>query len=45
MGYLGVKKLVEHLGGTPIDNRIDTGTQVVTKDNLEEYVQSTQTNQ
>ncbi len=44
MGYLGVKKLVEHLDGTPIDNRIDTGTQVVTKENLEEYIQSTQTN-
>jgi ribose transport system substrate-binding protein len=42
MGYLGVKKLVEHLDGKPIERRIDTGTQVVTRDNLDEYVASTQ---
>jgi len=42
MGYLGVKKLVEHLDGKPIDKRIDTGTQVVTRENLDEYVASTQ---
>jgi ribose transport system substrate-binding protein len=45
MGYLGVKKLLEHLDGTPIDKRIDTGTQVVTRDNLDEYIRSTQMNQ
>lgn len=44
MGYLGVKKLVEHLDGGSIDKRIDTGTQVVTSDNLEEYIRSTQVN-
>jgi ribose transport system substrate-binding protein len=44
MGYLGVKKLVEHLDGGSIDKRIDTGTQVVAKDNLDEYIRSTQTN-
>ena len=44
MGYLGVKKLVEHLDGGSIDKRIDTGTQVVTKANLEEYIRSTKTN-
>ena len=44
MGYLGVKKLVEHLDGGSIDERIDTGTQVVTKNNLDEYISSTQVN-
>ena len=44
MGYLGVKKLVEHLDGGSIDKRIDTGTQVVTRDNLDEYIRSTQVN-
>jgi len=43
MGYLGVKKLVEHLDGGAIDKRIDTGTQVVTRDNLDEYILSTKT--
>jgi len=43
MGYLGVKKLVEHLDGGSVDKRIDTGTQVVTSANLEEYIRSTQT--
>jgi ribose transport system substrate-binding protein len=41
MGYLGVKKLIEHLDGKPIEKRIDTGTQVVTRRNLDEYVEST----
>ena len=44
MGYLGVKRLVEHLDGKLIEKRIDTGTQVVTKDNLDEYIESTQRN-
>ncbi len=44
MGYLGVKKLVEHLDGGSIDKRIDTGTQVVTKNNLDEYISSTRVN-
>ena len=34
MGYLGVKTLIAHLQGTPVEARIDTGVWMVTKDNL-----------
>lgn len=36
MGYLGVKLMVEHLRGTPIARRVDTGLTLVTKENLQE---------
>jgi len=34
MGYLGVLTMVDHLSGKPIQQRIDTGVTMVTKDNL-----------
>jgi ribose transport system substrate-binding protein len=36
MGYLAVKTMTEHLRGQKVQKRIDTGAQLVTKDNLEE---------
>jgi ribose transport system substrate-binding protein len=35
MGYLGVKTMVDHLSGKPIEKRIDTGVLIVTRDNLQ----------
>ncbi|MBV9949902.1 MAG: substrate-binding domain-containing protein [Myxococcales bacterium] len=35
MGYLAVKTLVLHLGGKPVARRIDTGSTLVTRDNLD----------
>jgi ribose transport system substrate-binding protein len=35
MGYLGVKTMVEHLQGKPVEKRIDTGVHVVTRDNMD----------
>jgi ribose transport system substrate-binding protein len=35
MGYRGVKTMVAHLRGTPVEKRIDTGVTVVTPDNLD----------
>jgi ribose transport system substrate-binding protein len=35
MGYLGVKTMVDHLRGKPVDPRIDTGVMVVTPANLD----------
>jgi ribose transport system substrate-binding protein len=35
MGYLGVKTMVEHLQGKPVEKRIDTGVHVVTKENMD----------
>ena len=35
MGYLGVKTMVEHLMGKPIETRIDTGVTMITADNLD----------
>ena len=35
MGYLGVKTMVDHLRGRPVDKRIDTGVMLVTPDNLD----------
>ena len=32
MGYLGVKTMVDHLQGRPVEKRIDTGAQLVTRD-------------
>jgi ribose transport system substrate-binding protein len=34
MGYLGVKTMVEHLQGKPVEKRIDTGVHVVTRENM-----------
>jgi len=35
MGYLGVRTMVEHLLGKPVEKRIDTGVTLVIKDNLD----------
>jgi ribose transport system substrate-binding protein len=34
MGYLGVRTMVEHLQGKPVEKRIDTGVTLVTPDNI-----------
>ena len=36
MGYLAIKTLVEHIRGQPVERRIDTGVQVVTRENMEQ---------
>lgn len=36
MGYLGVKTMVQHLAGEPVENRIDTGVSMITPENLSE---------
>ena len=36
MGYVAVKTMAEHLRGKPVDKRIDTGAQLVTKENLDD---------
>jgi len=36
MGYLGVKTIVAHIKGQPIEKRIDTGVHVVTPANMNE---------
>jgi len=36
MGYLGVKTIVAHIRGDNVDKRIDTGVNLVTRDNLDE---------
>jgi ribose transport system substrate-binding protein len=35
MGYLGVKTMVDHLRGKPVDRRVDTGVTMVTPTNLD----------
>jgi ribose transport system substrate-binding protein len=35
MGYLGVRTMVDHLLGKPVEKMIDTGVMLVTKDNME----------
>src|SRR5262249_51893984 len=35
MGYLGVKTMVDHLRGRPVERRVDTGVMVVTMANLD----------
>jgi ribose transport system substrate-binding protein len=35
MGYLGVKTMVDHLQGKPVERRIDTGVTLVTPQNLD----------
>lgn len=34
MGYLGVKTMVDHLQGKPVEERIDTGVTIVTPENM-----------
>ena len=34
MGYLGVKTIIDHLGGEPVAKRIDTGVVLITRDNM-----------
>ena len=34
MGYLGVKTMVAHIRGEPVERRIDTGVRLVTRDNM-----------
>lgn len=36
MGYLAIKTLVEHIRGQPVERRIDTGVQVVTRENMDQ---------
>src|SRR5215469_3387687 len=36
MGELGVKTMVDHLQGKPVDKRIDTGVMLVTADNMDQ---------
>lgn len=36
MGYLGVKTLVQHLQGKPVEKVIDTGVGLVTKENMDQ---------
>jgi len=36
MGYLGVKTLVAHLKGKPVEKRIDTGVVLITPENMDE---------
>jgi ribose transport system substrate-binding protein len=36
MGYLGVKTMVSHLKGQPVERRIDTGVHVVTPQNMDQ---------
>jgi ribose transport system substrate-binding protein len=35
MGYLGVKTMVEHLQGRPVQKRVDTGVWLITQENLD----------
>ena len=34
MGYLGVKTIVSHIHGTPVEKRIDTGVRLVTREHM-----------
>jgi ribose transport system substrate-binding protein len=34
MGYLGVKAMVDHLAGKPVDKRIDTGATLITRETM-----------
>ncbi len=36
MGYLGVKTMVAHLKGKPVERRVDTGVTLVTRENMNE---------
>ena len=34
MGYLGVKSMVDHLQGRPVEKRVDTGAQLITREKM-----------
>ena len=36
MGYLAVKMLIDHLRGTEIEKRVDTGLLLATPENMDE---------
>jgi ribose transport system substrate-binding protein len=36
MGYLGVKTIVAHIKGEPVEKRVDTGVQVVSRDSMDQ---------
>jgi ribose transport system substrate-binding protein len=36
MGYIGVKAIVDHLQGKPVEKRIDTGVTLVTPENMDD---------
>ncbi len=36
MGYLGVKTMVAHLRGEPVETRIDTGVRLITRDRMDD---------
>ena len=36
MGEIGVRTMVAHLQGKPVERRIDTGVVLVTRDNMNE---------
>ena len=36
MGYLGVKQMVLYLRGMEIENRVDTGVYLITRENMDE---------
>jgi ribose transport system substrate-binding protein len=36
MGYLGVKTMVAHLEGKPLERHIDTGAALITPENMDE---------
>ena len=36
MGYLGVKTMVDHLAGRPVEQRVDTGVVMITPQNLDD---------
>jgi ribose transport system substrate-binding protein len=38
MGYLGVKTVVAHIRGEPVEKRIDTGVRLVTRDHMNDPV-------
>jgi ribose transport system substrate-binding protein len=44
MGYLGVKTMVDHLHGKPVEKRIDTGVALVTPETMEEPAMKELTN-
>jgi ribose transport system substrate-binding protein len=41
MSYLGVKTMVEHLQGKPVERRVDTGVTMITPENLDDPASQT----
>jgi ribose transport system substrate-binding protein len=41
MSYLGVKTMVDHLEGKPVERRVDTGVSVITPENLDDPASQT----